>query len=275
VYVVRSRDGGKTFDDAVYSIPNNLHNLSEMGGVLSDGTLLVTFVDATYARDSGSTQRPRVAFERRRAWMVRSTDAGQTFSIPLFITDACGPPPGFRLSAFAVDGGSSSFAGNLYFACRAKGGGPVVVTRSRDRGESWSAPVAIGVMSSDSSSAERIPGIAVDGAGAVLVAWIDGGRPARPCESTLYVAGSTNGGSSFSQPHVVSRSAACAEGTYVRSATGGDYFGLVGQSDKGFRIVWSEIRNGVAQLLTTTVQTSVTGSGSSQGSSRSATIRVP
>ena len=256
VYVARSRDGGKTFDDAVYSIPNNLHNLSEMGGVLGDGTLVTTFVDATYARDTGSTQRPRVSFERRRAWMVRSTDAGQTFSIPLFITDACGPPPGFRLSAFAVDAGSGSFGGNLYFACRAVGGGPIVVTRSRDRGESWSAPVGIGVTGSESSSEERVPAIAVDGAGTVLVAWIDAGRPARRCESTLYAAASVNGGSSFSQPRVVSRAAACAESTSVRSSTGGDYFGLVGQSDKGFRIVWSEMRDGVAQLLTTTVQTS-------------------
>jgi hypothetical protein len=253
VYVARSRDGGKTFDDAVYSIPNNLHNLSEMGGVLGDGTLVATFVDATYARDTGATQRPSVSFDRRRAWMVRSTDAGQTFSIPLFITDACGPPPGFRLSAFAVDVASGSFAGNLYFACRAAGGGPIVVTRSRDRGESWSAPVGIAVTRPDSSSEERIPAIAVDGTGGVLVAWIDAGRPARRCESRLYVAASINGGSSFSQPHIVSRSAACAEGTYVRSSTGGDYFGLVGQSDKGFRIVWSEMRDGVAHLLTTTV----------------------
>lgn len=256
VYVARSRDGGKTFDDAVYSIPNNLHNLSEMGGVLGDGTLVATFVDATYARDTGTTQPARVSFERRRAWMVRSTDAGRTFSIPLFITDACGPPPGFRLSAFAVDVGSRSFAGNLYFACRAVGGGPIVVTQSRDRGESWSAPLPIRVAGPDSASAERIPAIAIDGTGAVLVAWIDAGKPARLCESRLYVAASTNGGLTFSEPRVVSRAAACAEGTYVRSSTGGDYFGVAGQSDKGFRIVWSEMRDGVAHLLTTTVQTS-------------------
>ncbi len=103
VYIARSRNGGKSFDDPVYVIPNNLHNLAEMPVVLTDGTLFESFVDATYTPDSGGTQAREVLFDRRRAWVTRSSDGGFTFSAPFFVTDACGPPPGYRLSTFAAD----------------------------------------------------------------------------------------------------------------------------------------------------------------------------
>jgi hypothetical protein len=41
--------------------------------------------------------------------------------------------------------------------------------------------------------------------------------------------------------------------TFVASATGGDYFGLAAEADGRFRLVWAEVRNGISQLLTTTV----------------------
>ncbi len=43
-WIVRTRDGGKSFDDPVTVIPNNLHNFAEMPVVLSDGTVIVSFV---------------------------------------------------------------------------------------------------------------------------------------------------------------------------------------------------------------------------------------
>jgi hypothetical protein len=45
--------------------------------------VIVSFVDDTWTWP---------ALERRRAWVMRSNDGGTTFSVPLFVNDACGPP---------------------------------------------------------------------------------------------------------------------------------------------------------------------------------------
>ena len=244
VYVARSRTGGKAFDDAAYLIPNNLHNLTEIPVVLSDGTLIASFVDAAFfSTDTITAQQRETLFERRRAWVVRSTDGGYTFSSPLFVTDACGPPPGYRLSAFAADISKGQYDGRLYFACRAVGGGPIVVTSSRDRGETWSAPVRMQATSRDSTTTP-IPAIAVNDRSSVLVAWWGASGDANDaCGTNLYASASTDGGKTFSPRTLV---ATCAGG--------GDYFGLVGVPGGRFRLLWPETRNGVRQLRTTLVE---------------------
>lgn len=239
LYLARSRNSGRSFDDPVWVIPNNLHNLAEMPVVLSDGTLIASFVDASYTPDSTSGRSRETLFERRRAWVVRSTDGGISFSVPLFVTDACGPPPGYRLSAFAADVSRGANDGSLYFACRAAGRGPIVVTHSRDRGETWSPVVRMSTTERD-SVAYPIPGLGVNDQGHVLVAWTGGSEsPARGCETDLYASVSTNGGQRFS-PAV--RVATCAGG--------GDYFGVVGVPGGRFRLLWSETRDGEQQLRT-------------------------
>lgn len=130
----RSRNAGATFDEPTRLLPNNLSNHAEMPVVLSDGTLLVSFVDAVH--NVNNFRGPGGMLDRRRAWVVRSIDGGSTFSIPLFVNDACGPP-GFRLSAFVTDTSSSPFHDRLYFAGRQKGGGPIVLNYSTDGGETW------------------------------------------------------------------------------------------------------------------------------------------
>jgi hypothetical protein len=244
VYLARSRTGGKSFDDAAYFIPNNLHNLAEIPTVLSDGTLIASFVDAAFfSTDTASAQQKETLFERRRAWVVRSTDGGYTFSTPFFVTDACGPPPGYRLSAFAADVSNGQYGGRLYFACRAAGGGPIVVTASRDRGETWTSPVRMQATSRDSVT-YPIPALAVNDRGAVLVAWWGASGDANDaCGTNLYASASTDGGKTFSPRALV---ATCAGG--------GDYFGLVGVPGGRFRLLWPETRSGVRQLRTTLVE---------------------
>ena len=244
VWIARSRNGGKSFDDPVFVIPNNLHNLTEMPVVLSDGTLIVSFVDATFTPDSGRTPAAgEVLFDRRRAWVVRSSDGAFTFSPPLFVTDACGPPPGYRLSAFAADVSKGQFDGRLYFACRAAGGGPIVVTHSRDRGETWSPIVRMQATARD-TVAYPIPGLAVNDRGAVLVAWLGAsGMASDPCGTNLYASVSTDGGATFSSRTLV---ASCAGG--------GDYFGITAVPDGRFRLLWPETRDGVQQLRTAALE---------------------
>lgn len=251
-WIARSRDGGKSFDDPVTVIPNNVHNFTEMPVVLSDGTLVVSFVDAQYSTD----QPNRVsAFERRRAWVIRSTDGGRTFSIPLFVNDACGPPPAFRLSAMVADASSSSFRDRLYFACRAKGGGAIVVNHSADRGERWSTPLALHAAAGESAAEERIPGLATNTDGTVAVAWIDGrSADGHRCEQSVYVTASVDGGQSFPPAVRVSSAPPCEIQTRPReSPTGGDYFGLAATPDGVFHLLWVEVRDGLKQLMTTAI----------------------
>lgn len=242
VYVTRSTNGGRSFEDPVYVIPNNLHNLAEMPVVLSDGILVQSFVDASYVPDSGN-KPSEVLFDRRRAWVVRSSDGGFTFSRPLFVTDACGPPPGYRLSAFAADVSRGQHDGRLYFACRASGGGPIVVTHSRDRGETWSPATAVETTARDTTS-YPIPGLAVNDHGILLVAWLGASRnPRGECGTNLYASVSADGGLTFSRPSLV---ASCAGG--------GDYFGITAVPGGEFRLVWPEHAGGVQRLRTASVK---------------------
>ena len=250
-WLARSRDGGKTFDDPVMTVPNNLHNLAEMPAVLSDGTLVESFVDAGYVRAGSDGE---AGFASRRGWVVRSTDGGHTFSVPLFVNDACGPPPGFRLSALAVDASSGAYRDRLYFACRGTGGGAIVVNTSQDRGETWTSPVALPAAQDAPRPEERIPALAVNRDGVVAAAWIDGNsKPGHLCEQSVFVTASADGGATWSAPVRVSSTPACPDGTRVASSTGGDYFGLAAGADGGFRILWSEMHDGASDLVTATV----------------------
>jgi hypothetical protein len=71
-----------------------------MPAVLSDGTLIASFVDDTWGSAS---------LDRRRTWIVRSTDGATTFSLPFFVNDICGPPPAFQLSALVADTSDGPF----------------------------------------------------------------------------------------------------------------------------------------------------------------------
>ena len=71
VFVARSRDAGKTFDEPVRILPSNRFHNAEVPVVLSDGTLVVSFIDDTW---STTVEPPR------RGWVTHSRDGGQSFS---------------------------------------------------------------------------------------------------------------------------------------------------------------------------------------------------
>jgi hypothetical protein len=248
VFVARSRDGGKTFDVPVTPSPSSLHNFAETPVVLSDGTVVASFVDDTWTPPSP---------ERRRAWIIRSVDGGTTFSAPQFVNQECGPPPGFQLSALAVDVSDGPFRDRLYFACRQNAGGPVAVTTSTDGGVTWTRPgVAVGPNRVD-KDARRVMTLAVNNRGVVGVMVVE--RRAHTGDGCLVVefSASLDGGKTFVPPQQVS-SSACGNAPNDQMAarrfpTYGDYFGLVSTPDGQFRLMWPEMRGGSSVLLTTTV----------------------
>jgi photosystem II stability/assembly factor-like uncharacterized protein len=260
IYVGRSRDGGKTFDEPVKVVVNNLINKGEMPVVLADGTLLVSFVDVAQNVDAATGRLS--PSDRRRAWVVRSTDGGQTFSMPFFVGEECGPPPNFSLSAFAADVSTSAFRNRLYFACRQKNGGPIVLSYSSDAGESWTK--AVPVHAAD-TAAFRISAIAVNSAGVLGVARVERRSPSGARCHEVYFTASVDGGRTFLPEERVS-SVACADSPATTAVfplwpTSGDYFGIVAAPDGRFRLLWAEPQEGSSQLRTAIIEVKNRSSG--------------
>jgi hypothetical protein len=257
VFVARSRDGGRAFDEPTTFAPNNLANHAEIPVILSDGALLVSFVDGM--RNVNNFRGPGGMLDRRRAWVARSLDGGSTFSMPLFVNEACGPPPGFRLSALVVDTSSGPFHDRLYFACRQKGAGPIVVNSSTDRGETWTDPVPIHSTPPDSTVERDIGALAVNKWGVLGIAWTDGrSQPGGGCQQAYFTA-SLDGGRSFLPERPLFSARSCVDSTanggavYRERPVGGDYFGMVTRPDGLFRLLWADARDGVFQLWTATI----------------------
>jgi hypothetical protein len=248
VYVTRSRDGGRTFDRATEVAATSLHNISEMPVVLSDGSLVASFVDDTWAR-------PFLA--NRRAWVMRSTDGATTFSPASFVNESCGPPPTFQLSALAVDASDGPFRDRLYFACRQSGGGSIVVKSSADRGATWDRPGVLVGSSPMDADVRRVMSLAVNNKGVLGVMIVERRLKTRDrCLETTFAA-SSDGGATFTTPERVSASS-CGDSPLDAIATRlfptyGDYFGLATTPDGRFRVMWPEMRGGASVLVTTTV----------------------
>jgi hypothetical protein len=256
VFVARSRTNGRTFDAPVRVVPTNLNNLPEMPVVLSDGTLVVSYVDAQWNADDFQSRAGML--ERRRGWVVRSMDGGTTFSMPLFATEACGPP-GFHLSALAADRSSGPFRDRLYFICPRHGGGALALSASVDGGEQWTAPVPVHHDATDMTVERKLPALAVDARGVLAVAWVDTREaPGKRCFGVYFTA-SLDGGRTFLPEQRVSTGRSCPDSALTGGlwAYGGDYFGLVAAPDGRFRLLWADARSGTLQLWTAQVE--VTG----------------
>lgn len=245
VFLARSRDGGRTFDEPSRVTPNNLHNLTEMPVVLSDGTLIVSYVDVQ--RNADGFKSRAGLLDHRRAWVLRSIDGGSTFSSPRFVNETCGPVPGYRKAALSADTSSGSFRDRLYFACIQRGGGAIVLNYSADQGEIWSDPVRVHSAAVDTTLLRENPTLAVNREGVVGIAWVDSrSAPGKRCFET-YFAASLDGGRSFLPEERVSSARSCPDSTAAWN-TGGDYFGMVTTPDGRFHLLWSDARAGIFQL---------------------------
>jgi hypothetical protein len=234
--------------------------------VLSDGTLGFTIND--FAVDAGSAGG-FIVLKTGRMWWATSTDGGRTLSMPHLIAEV---EEMSRWGGVAVDRSDGPFRDRLYATVDdfREGSGGVFVYHSADRGETWSA--AIRVNRPDTvGQVRRLPAVAVNPRGEVLVAWFDPlGEPGRTCWR-LMASASVDGGESFLSPVSVAEVAFCndqpgnvvAPGVVFRTPdtfdvgerwpAGGDYFGLAAHPDGSFRILWADSRSGVFQLWTASI----------------------
>lgn len=252
VFVTRSGDGGKTFTPPVNVMTSNLNSNTLTPGILSDGTLVVPYIDfQSNADDFKSGGR----LERNRVWVINSADGGQTFSHPLFVSEACSSGGGF--ASLAVDASPTPMRDRLYLVCMNRERNGIYVHHSNDRGERWSAPVR-----ADSAGGEvvfrRTASIAVNKDGIAGVTWYERRKEAGKCQHVFFTA-SLDGGKSFLPEARVSSALSCPDtprngGSATRWPGGGDYSGLVASADGSFHVVWSDSRTGIYQLWTARVQ---------------------
>jgi hypothetical protein len=278
--VAAGGDGGRRFSAPSFVRQDDLNQQPLGAAVLSDGTLVLLFVD--YA----SYHLPRAP---RRAWAARSVDGGRTFAVsplPLALPASRLPLP------LAVDR-SAAHRDRLYAVWPAAAGEPDRCPRlaaSDDRGEHWRGLGVAGggdgagdgdgvtaagshgtggrLAVADGGGACKTPALAVNGAGVVGVAWYDTRRDPRGEGFDVDFSASLDGGLGF-LPEV----RVTAEPSFPRSGKekpvasrwpfGGDYSGLAAGADGRFHLLWADRRAGTYQLWTVSVE--VSGGGGRAG----------
>lgn len=240
---------GSGFRQRAQIVASNLVNMPTQVVRLEDGTLLTTLIDGARWDDG-----PVDALETRRAWALRSSDGGVSWTEPLYVNEACGAAGGFPgYPTLAVAPPGSPWADRLYHLCIAEGFAGVALTTSDDAGEHWTAPLRIGREMPETTHA-RTAMLAVAPDGTVAIAWYDRSRevPDPGCQE-LVVRASLDGGDTFLPAVALSTAPSCpdnpANGTLADAwAMGGDYDSLAVGPDGTFHAVWSDARDGLFRL---------------------------
>lgn len=254
VFVARSADGGVSFPNPAHVIASNLSYESHNPAILSDGTLLVPFADHRRVGD-------RRRLERQRDWLVTSTDGGQTFSEPLFISETCSATGGW--SSLAVNSAEGAWRNRIYHLCASHQFAGIQMRFSADRGEQWSDPLRVD-RPGRIEPYTRTPAIAVNQNGIVGIAWYDGrndpsaGKGIFRCQE-IYFTASLDGGESFLPEVKISTARSCPANspdvqTTLRFPAGGEYMGMTTTPDGAFHLLWADNRTGVYQLRMATVK---------------------
>lgn len=269
----RSSDQGESFEAPVLILPTNLRHQAGMPVVLSDGSVVLSLFDF-------STERSSIRLLRtRRAWSIRTTDQGRSFSRPSFIAEIT---DFWTFPALAADTSSGSpFSGRLYaasingdslgqdaldharhdeveFVLRTPIG--VFINSSDQQGMIWSHPRLV----AGGMAEARRTAIAVNPQGAVAVGWQQRTVDSDTCFEP-FLSVSLDGGATFLEPVRVADAAECPEphtpgnrfngfDVAERWPAGGEYFGLVALPDGSFQMIWADSRTGVYQLWTARIR---------------------
>lgn len=258
VFVAKSTDAGQSFAEPLRIFTSNLDSNTMNPVVLSDGTLLVPFSD--YMRPGVEKS---LWLERARDWALRSSDGGQTFSVPLFISESCEKV----FPTLAADASAGPFKDRLYWLCHDQKGTRILLHYSADRGERWSDPIQVN-QGSGPKSYVRTPAVAVNKDGVAAIAWYDGRNDRErynavyQCQE-VYFSASLDGGRTLLPEVKISSGLSCPNSPAngkggERWPAGGDYFGLVARPDGVFQLLWADSRSSAYQLRTATVRVKAT-----------------
>ena len=232
---------------------SNLSFEAESSVVLSDGTLLVPFVDHQPKGDRRRLERPR-------EWLIASTDGGKTFSESLYISESCDGRGGWP--SLAVNASDGQFRDRIYHICAREQFAGIQIRYSDSRGDRWSDPIRID-RPGNVTPYTRNPITTVNKDGVVGVAWYDGRDDPSVAKSifrcqNIYFTASLDGGLTFLPEIKVSSQRSCplspqSTQTALRFPAGGDYMGMVATPEGAFHLLWADSRTGTYQLRTATV----------------------
>jgi hypothetical protein len=308
VVLYRSMDGGSTFVGPV--VRRTVEGSGLLGAsnpvVLSDGTLAFTTFMFKKGRSIQVVDEVGVGSGNAQLQLVTSSDGGESYDPWVTISDAyldLGHSQGALYAQLAVDPGSRFFKDRLYAVWPDIRTGRVNVhfAYSADQGKTWSSPITV---NDDRPPLERLrgpdqilPAIAVNKAGAILVAWYDRRESGDNMGWKVRASASLDGGLTFTPSVVVSDGASTftertewiqsgprvsgggsrrspAAGRPISVAmsidpffvTGGHTSGMAVGADDVFYPVWTDNRTGVAQMWTApvTVRGAVTRHGASE-----------
>lgn len=196
IVLARSDDGGRTFAPPVaVSEPNRLAVqptlLAGPGGEVVVGALDLAEDRFTYQTAHEGRPGPPPAGPWRLV-MWRSADGGATFGPAATVAEGVVPPQRVLIDlapapAFALDAGRD----RLYAAWETDR--DVVVSRSDDRGATWSPPRRLG----PAAGGQFLPGVAVAPDGRVDVAYYDRSGDPGDILAEVVLASSSDGGRSF------------------------------------------------------------------------------
>lgn len=228
MYMSRSTDDGRRFSTAV-PIYSSGYNVGIVPLVGPDGTVYAIWTN----------------WRRAGTYLVcaRSTDGGQTWTPPVDIApvdmiDLPGLRTGAGLPMAAIDPSTSAIY-VVWLDPYSYGGGQIVMSRSFDRGQTWSAPVRI---SDGPATVDNFtPAVAVNGRGQVAVSYYSRRNNPPGTGRHLvdeYLAISDDGGETFGAGTRITptsfdiRYAAVSRGYFL-----GDYQGLAGGKEL-FHLLW-------------------------------------
>jgi hypothetical protein len=279
VGVAASHDGGWHFRQRKGVFPNDLgHNT--LGAVtLSDGTLIVFFMDYLISRSDGATIGSQT-MQVGRIWVIASAHGGKSFSAPHYVAEAFisqDPAQRQRLAGFPMVAVASSprspFRDRLYVVWPdvRHGAADVWLSSSTDRGDSWSAPVRVNdnlVRKGERGPDQANAAVAVNADGVVGISWYDRRNDPEGNGWQLFFTASLDGGKTFlpnkqvstvlSHPDVpgnrIRRRQNYPETIAQAWPVGGDYSGLTASTDGCFHAIWTDTRTGVYQLWTAAIQ---------------------
>jgi len=262
--LLSSDDDGRSFHTLAHIEPDNLSHQAMNPVVLADGSILLPFED--FPGDSENQQ-----LKTSRVYVARSEDGGRTFGVPRFVADIARPYPGG--ARFAIDLSSGKYRGNVYATWEDGDFGPrlvrrgdrlvreesgtrreVAVSRSTDRGRTWSAPK---ILRAEGRGAADFATLAVSRDGVIGVLWAQDEKYENNSRCyRVWFAASVDGGNTFSAAASVSDKTSCSdpklnpEPAFATRLKGGDYIGLAAAADGSFHAAWIDARDGAFRLYT-------------------------
>jgi hypothetical protein len=254
--ITMSADAGRTFTPLRHlQAQNAWHMTSGQSAVLSDGTYIVSYQVRT-GPPRAKRQLPGT-FEIR---VCSSASGGDSFSAERCVMaddDALaeGMGPYSIIPMMAADPGSARLKDRLYLVWSQKTAGSqrILVTRSEDKGTTWSKPTLLSEQPADKPYDAVLPAVAVNRTGIVGVCWYDS-RESRGTEPRTHFRfrASLDGGETW-LPSIRITDVPSPVALNESFSAHGDTSGLAADAAGDFHPAWVDKRTGTMQVFTAKV----------------------